>query len=67
MILFSGLVSTVVADSPYKIFIGGLPNYLNDDQVRIFTLLITGEREREIFSFILGERIIDEFWSFESL
>jgi hypothetical protein len=23
-----------VADSPFKIFIGGLPNYLNDDQVR---------------------------------
>jgi hypothetical protein len=23
----------VVADSPFKIFIGGLPNYLNDDQV----------------------------------
>ncbi|CAF3731926.1 unnamed protein product [Rotaria sp. Silwood1] len=29
-----GLVSTVVADSPFKIFIGGLPNYLNDDQVK---------------------------------
>ncbi len=28
-----GLVSTVVADSPFKIFIGGLPNYLTDDQV----------------------------------
>jgi splicing factor U2AF subunit len=28
-----GVVSTVVADSPFKIFIGGLPNYLNDDQV----------------------------------
>ena len=26
-----GLVSTVVADSPFKIFIGGLPNYLSDD------------------------------------
>jgi hypothetical protein len=32
-ILCLGVVSTVVADSPYKIFIGGLPNYLNDDQV----------------------------------
>lgn len=49
MILFSGLVSTVVADSPYKIFIGGLPNYLNDDQVRILTLSITGEREENLF------------------
>ena len=31
--IYLGLVSTVVADSPFKIFIGGLPNYLNDDQV----------------------------------
>ncbi|CAF4093953.1 unnamed protein product [Rotaria sp. Silwood2] len=29
-----GVVSTVVADSPFKIFIGGLPNYLTDDQVK---------------------------------
>lgn len=29
-----GVVSTVVADSPHKVFIGGLPNYLNDDQVK---------------------------------
>lgn len=29
-----GVVSTVVADSPHKIFIGGLPNYLNEDQVK---------------------------------
>lgn len=28
-----GVVSTVVQDSPHKIFIGGLPNYLNEDQV----------------------------------
>jgi splicing factor U2AF subunit len=28
-----GVVSTVVTDSPFKIFIGGLPNYLTDDQV----------------------------------
>jgi hypothetical protein len=26
-------VSTVVPDSPHKVFIGGLPNYLNEDQV----------------------------------
>lgn len=30
---FSGVISTVVPDSPHKIFIGGLPNYLNEDQV----------------------------------
>lgn len=29
----AGVVSTVVPDSPHKLFIGGLPNYLNDDQV----------------------------------
>ena len=29
-----GVISTVVADSPFKIFIGGLPNYLNEDQVK---------------------------------
>ncbi|UJR22478.1 hypothetical protein I4U23_025532 [Adineta vaga] len=29
-----GVVSTVVADSPFKIFIGGLPNYLTDDQIK---------------------------------
>jgi len=28
-----GVVSTVVQDSPYKVFIGGLPNYLNESQV----------------------------------
>lgn len=29
-----GVVSTVVQDSPHKIFIGGLPNYLNEDQIK---------------------------------
>ncbi|XP_055732142.1 splicing factor U2AF 65 kDa subunit-like isoform X3 [Salvelinus fontinalis] len=29
-----GVVSTVVPDSAHKLFIGGLPNYLNDDQVK---------------------------------
>lgn len=29
-----GVVSTLVGDSPFKIFIGGLPNYLNEDQVK---------------------------------
>lgn len=34
-ILSTGVVSTVVQDSPHKIFIGGLPNYLNEDQVSL--------------------------------
>ena len=29
-----GVVSTVVPDSAHKLFIRGLPNYLNDDQVK---------------------------------
>lgn len=33
-----GVVSTVVPDGPWKIFCGGLPTYLNDDQV--FLLLV---------------------------
>uniref|UniRef100_A0A8B9HR23 Splicing factor U2AF subunit n=1 Tax=Astyanax mexicanus TaxID=7994 RepID=A0A8B9HR23_ASTMX len=32
-----GVVSTVVPDSVHKLFIGGLPNYLNDDQVCLCT------------------------------
>lgn len=32
---FSGVVSTVVQDSAHKIFIGGLPSYLNEDQVSV--------------------------------
>ncbi|XP_063293055.1 splicing factor U2AF 65 kDa subunit isoform X1 [Pelobates fuscus] len=33
-----GVVSTVVPDSAHKLFIGGLPNYLNDDQVTMASL-----------------------------
>lgn len=29
-----GVVSTVVVDSPHKLFLGGLPPYLNEDQVK---------------------------------
>ena len=29
-----GVVSTNVPDSPHKIFIGGLPGYLNEEQVQ---------------------------------
>lgn len=37
-----GVVSTVVPDSAHKLFIGGLPNYLNDDQVDIPALMSGG-------------------------
>ena len=35
-----GVVSSVVGDSPFKIFIGGLPNYLTDEQVDYLTIQI---------------------------
>jgi len=34
MIGLPGVISTVVPDSLQKLFIGGLPNYLNEDQVK---------------------------------
>jgi splicing factor U2AF subunit len=33
-VLARGVVSTVVPDSPNKVFVGGLPNYLNEEQVK---------------------------------
>ena len=29
------MISTVVSDSPNKLFVAGLPNYLNDEQVKV--------------------------------
>lgn len=44
----SGIISTIVGDSPNKVFVGGLPNYLNDDQVSwlisIFQDLFSGQK-----------------------
>lgn len=33
LLLSVGVVSTMVADTPHKIFVGCLPNYLNEDEV----------------------------------
>jgi len=44
-----GVVSTVVGDSPFKIFIGGLPNYLTDDQSII---IIISKSKRILFRFL---------------
>ena len=30
-----GVISTVVPDGPHKVFIGGLPTYLNEDQASL--------------------------------
>ena len=35
-----GVVSTVVPDGPWKIFCGGLPTYLTDDQVLLNLRLV---------------------------
>ncbi len=65
-----GVISTVVNDSPFKIFIGGLPNYLNEDQVKGFVTII----DKQLIEFMkyLNEtkfifRTIDEFWSIKSI
>lgn len=42
-----GVVSTVVPDSAHKLFIGGLPNYLNDDQVRV-KIALCGSKFRSL-------------------
>lgn len=47
-----GVISTVVPDSPHKIFIGGLPNYLNEDQVchsNLIRLLIVANNANRQF------------------
>ena len=36
-----GVVSTVVPDGPWKVFCGGLPTYLNDDQVPTIVTVLT--------------------------
>lgn len=51
---FVGVVSTVVPDSPHKLFIGGLPNYLNDDQVRHLHTYTCSLRTDDLVSHILG-------------
>lgn len=38
-VFLAGVISTVVPDSPHKIFIGGLPNYLNEDQVIVLLFI----------------------------
>jgi len=38
--VYTGVVSTMVGDSPCKIFVGAVPNYLSEDQVLHSTPLI---------------------------
>lgn len=65
----AGVISTVVPDSPHKIFIGGLPNYLNEDQV---CLRLSGsenphknppfsfKKEKTRFNFVKNKKILSE-------
>ncbi|XP_048860485.1 splicing factor U2AF 65 kDa subunit-like [Brienomyrus brachyistius] len=46
-----GVVSTVVPDSPHKLFVGGLPNYLSDDQVPRPQSLSPGSRPTTLLCF----------------
>jgi len=45
------VVSTIVPDSPHKIFIGGLPNYLNEDQVCMSTWKHSSEARKGVIGF----------------
>ena len=45
-----GVVSTVVPDSLQKVFVGGLPNYLNEEQVGISTEINILEKFKPCFS-----------------
>lgn len=59
-----GVVSTVVGDSPFKIFIGGLPNYLNEDQVKGNAFNVLVNNLINLYSF---SRIVNEFWPTKSV
>lgn len=48
-----GVISTVVPDSPHKIFIGGLPNYLNEDQVCVKSHGLPARESDFFFQFFL--------------
>lgn len=50
-----GVISTVVPDSPHKIFIGGLPNYLNEDQVCVSNRTGFNEKQQFYNSIILDK------------
>ena len=47
----TGVISTVVPDSPHKIFIGGLPNYLNEDQVSCIASVLVSICVNDFFLF----------------
>lgn len=64
---FAGVISTIVPDSPHKIFIGGLPNYLNEDQVILLLGRALGCFRSQLFNFLTTlfsqfsiNRVIDE-------
>lgn len=54
----AGVISTVVPDSPHKIFIGGLPNYLNEDQVWLRPSNLENPYEKTPFSFKINFYLI---------
>ena len=59
-------VSNIVVDSPNKIFIGGLPHYLNEDQVRqCCPAFLEEPKYGVLFLNILAFWIF--FWNFEVL
>lgn len=58
-----GVVSTVVPDSAHKLFIGGLPNYLNDDQVKFCLKVNACPRDTAQYSTLIKCLILIDFSS----
>ena len=58
------MISTVVSDSPNKLFVAGLPNYLNDEQVKV-TPRQAPRRLCPHYCSSLGTA--DQFWTVEGI
>ena len=61
------MVSNIVGDSPFKIFIGGLPNYLTDEQVNIFDARLVSRDEQAcffLFVYLDFREILNRFTKF---
>ena len=57
------MISTVVSDSPNKLFVAGLPNYLNDEQVKV----TPGQVDIRLCTYCSSLGTADKFWTAEGI
>ena len=57
------MISTVVSDSPNKLFVAGLPNYLNDEQVKV----TSRQAPRTLCPHCSFLGTADKFWTVEGI